>query len=123
MYGALLECSVVVPQSLYRNVALFYFLVGVVGGVGAAGPPPMPVHATKFGVWRAVALGVFFYLSIFLSCCILYPPPCKGVEFGGQQHWVFFTYQCFYVFVFCICVYATKFGVWRAVLAAAEALE
>ena len=75
MYGALLECSVVVPQSLYRNVALFYFLVGVVGGVGAAGPPPMPVHATKFGVWRAVALGVFFYLSIFLSCCILYPPP------------------------------------------------
>ena len=41
-------------------------------------PPPMLVHATKFGVWRAVALDVF-YVSMFLCFCSLYLRLCNRV--------------------------------------------
>ena len=50
------------PNPSFAMLPFFYFLVGVVGGVRAAGHP----HAKKFGVWRAVALDVFRRINVFV---------------------------------------------------------
>ena len=68
------------PNPSFAMLPFFYFLVGVVGGVRAAGHP----HAKKFGVWRAVALDVFRRINVFVFLYSVSASMQQSLEFGGQ---------------------------------------